>query len=231
MYTLLSDLGRSVDYRSQQADPLTYCLYPTYDSQWIHGSTSVNLLNTPYCDPCQNMMADRCSKQWDEACDVYVNNNCDTSWPNTGAIDTMSQKRAQHFLQYSPTSGDNLIRNAAERYFFTYPGANPKHTPFDPNVADSPVYTTYSVDSLSPVWKLHPRVIQQKLLHDGNPHVQLMLNHPKACFDLLARLHAIQKTQPHHFQSALNRSRPTSQLEGFLQANTKIFSQFHNSFS
>lgn len=231
MYSTISQLGKSVNYKSEQTDPLTYCLYPDYNSQWIHGSTSSNLLNTPYCAPCQSYMADRCSKNWDNACDIYTANNCDTYWPNTAAIDVASQKRAQHFLQYTPTSGDNLIRNSAERHFFTYPEAIAKASTFDPNVTESPKYTTYSCNTTAPTWEFHPQVLQGTLLHDENPHVQAMLNNPKACFDLLARFHQVKTNTPLKFNAVLHKSKPTTQLQGFLNANSKIFSQFNSRYS
>ena len=227
MYSLISDLGKSVDYRSEQANPLSYCLYPNYNSQWLHGSTSVNLLNTPYCDPCQNIMADRCSKTWDEACDIYVNHNCDTSWPNSGSIDVMSQRRSNEFLKFTPTVGDNLLRNSVERSLFIYPTANSRVVQFDPNVADSPMYKTYSVNSLSPAWQLHPNVLQNSLLHDDNKHVQLMLENPYACFDLLARLHYLGTTKSPHFKLALNQKKGCSQLLNFLNANSSVLSEYN----
>lgn len=231
MYSVISDLGKSVDYKSEQANPLSYCLYPNYNSQWIHGSTSVNLLNTPYCDPCQNIMSERCSKNWDEACDIYVNHNCDTSWPNTASIDVMSQKRANEFLKFTPTVGDNLIRNSVERNLFIYPSANSKVVQFDPNVAGSPLYTTYSVNSLSPSWQLHPNVLQNSLLHDDNKHVQLMLENPHACFDLLARLHHLSTIRSSQFTTALNKNKGYSKLLNFMNANSTVLSNYNKRFN
>lgn len=223
MYSVLSELGKSVNYHSSQTDPLTYCLYPNYNSQWIHGSTSVNLLSTPYCTPCQNLMADRCSNSWDEACQIYVDNNCDTSWPNTASIDSISQKQGQNFIKFTPNTGDNLIRNSIERYFFDYPNVNKKMSQFDPNVSNSPHYVMYSSNSLSPKWSLKTNL----MLHDDHPHVKLMLQNPQACFDLLARFHYIQKTQPRMFSSTLHTNKTSSLFQQFLKENDKIFSAYN----
>jgi hypothetical protein len=172
-----------------------------------------------------------CSNKWNEACDIYVNHNCDTSWPNTGAIDAISQRRANAFLQYTPSVGDNLIRNSVERHFFSYPSANVRLVQFDPNVADSPKYRSYSVDSLSPYWELHPHVIRNNLLHDNNPHVKLMLQHPQACFDLLARLYHLQQKGSPQFSNAVNPQIGCSNLTSFFKANAPVLQRYSAQYS
>lgn len=228
MYSRISDLGRSVQYKSEQANPLTYCLYPNYNSQWIHGSTSVNLLNTPYCDPCQNLMADRCANNWDEACDIYVNHNCDTTWPNTGAIDVIAQRKASQFLNFSPSTGDNLIRNSVERSLFSFPNSNVRLVQFDPNVADSPLYKSYSTNSLSPTWTLHQDILTSQKLHDNHPHVKLMLENPQACFDLLAKLRKLQTQNSTQFSKSLHSTYSSDGLVSFLQTNATVLDRFNN---
>lgn len=228
MYSRISDLGKSVDYHSEQANPLSYCLYPNYNSQWIHGSTSVNQLNTPYCDPCQNIMAERCGKNWDDVCDIYVNHNCDTSWPNTGAIDQISQRKASHFLKFTPSVGDNLIRNSVERSLFHYPNSNVKLTQFDPNVAGSPFYKTYSSNTLIPEWTLHPTLLKEGGLHDEHEHVKLMLNHPQACFDLLARFDYLNKQKSPQFSMAMHKTKSSRNLLNFLKLNSHVFDKFNS---
>jgi hypothetical protein len=169
-------------------------------------------------------MSDRCSKQWDEACDVYLQANQDIYWPNLAAIDVQSQKKANHFLQYNPTTGDNMIRNSVEKNLFVYPASNIQHTPFDPNMASSPIIPKISVNSISPAWDLHPVVYGN--IHNDNVHVNMMLKYPRACFDLLARFHQIHKSQP-MLLTTIAGGKSNSNLTTFLNANNKLFTLYN----
>jgi thiol-disulfide isomerase/thioredoxin len=224
MYTTISNLGKSVDYHTDQANPLTYCLYPNFNSQWIHGSTTTNKLMTPNCEPCQSYMSQRCANKWDEACDIYTQHNQDTSWPNMGAIDQFSQKKANNFLQFTPNSGENLIRNSVEKRFFLYPAASTIYAPFDPNMASSPMYTKISTESSVPRWTLNPTTMGT--LHDNDHYTNLMLNNPQACFDLLARFHKLSMEQPQTFLQ-LSGSNSNNKMKSFLSANNSTFQKFH----
>lgn len=225
MYSTISNLGKSVNYHTDQADPLTYCLSPNYNSEWMHGSTVSNLLNTPQSEPCQLYMSERCAQKWDDACNVYYDKNQDTFWPNLGAIDLQSQKRANNFLQYSPTTGENMIRNAVEKRFFVYPNAASEKVPFDPNMASSPLFTRINVDSLTPAWVLHPMAVGT--LHDNDHYTNLMLQNSKPCFDLIARFHKIFKQQP-VLLTKISGSNPNSKLLSFFQQNDNILSYYNN---
>jgi len=226
MYSTISNLGKAVDYHTEQADPLTYCLYPNYNSQWIHGSTTTNLLNSPQCTECQLYMSERCAMNWDEACDVYYRNNQDTFWPNLGAVDLNSQKRANHFLSYTPTTGENMIRNTIEKRFFVYPGAAVSMTPFDPNMASSPFITKIQPDTMNPKWFFHPLVVGT--VHDQDHYTNLMLDNSKPCFDLIARFHKLYTEQPQMFTKLTGTTTKASRLETFLKENHNIFQAYHN---
>jgi hypothetical protein len=225
MYSTISNLGKSVDYHTDQANPLTYCLYPNYNAQWIHGSTTTNLLNTPQCEPCQIYMSERCSNNFDEFCQIYYENNRDTFWPNLAGIDVQSQKKAQAFLKYSPTTGDNMIRNSVEKKLFIYPSVINQKQPFDPNMASSPMITKYTSNTFAPSWTLHPEMMTQ--IHDDNEHVNLMLSYPYPCFDLLARFHQIYQQNPTGFMT-LAGNKSNNNLTSFLQQNNQMFTAFQN---
>jgi hypothetical protein len=169
-------------------------------------------------------MSQRCANKWDEACDIYTQYNQDTSWPNMGAIDQFSQKKANNFLQYTPNTGENLIRNTIEKRFFLYPAASTIYAPFDPNMASSPMYTKISTESSMPRWTLNPTTMGT--LHDNDHYTNLMLNHPQACFDLLARFHKLSMEQPQTFLQ-LSGSNPNNKLKSFLSANNSTFQKFH----
>lgn len=225
MYSTISNLGKSVGYHTEQANPLTYCLSPNYNSQWIHGSTTTNLLDTPQCEPCQLYMSERCAMKWDEACDLYYKNNQDTFWPNLGGIDLVSQKRANNFLQYTPTTGENMVRNSVEKRFFVYPGAVHQYVPFDPNMASSPMITKIQPDNMTPKWIFHPMAMGT--LHDEDHFTNIMLANSKPCFDLLARFHKVFKEQPATFTQMTGGVKKATKLETFLRENDHVFSHYN----
>lgn len=224
MYSTISNLGRSVNYHTEQADPLTYCLYPNYNSEFIHGSTVSNLLSSPQSDSCQVYMSERCAEKWDEACDVYFKKNQDTFWPNMGAVDLLSQKRANNFLQFTPTTGENMIRNAVEKRFFIYPTATVEKVPFDPNMASSPFITRIFVDNMSPTWALHPMAVGN--IHDNDHYTNLMLQNSKVCFDLIARFHKMFKQQP-VLLTKISGTNPSSKLQTFFRENDQLLSYYN----
>lgn len=144
------------------SNPLTYCITPTFSPQFTHGSTSTNLVYTPQGPGCMNYMSERCSIVYDGFCRAYDTMNTDTSWPNLGGIDSLTYNIAKDYMRIKPTVGQMMIRNAAERRFFVYPGIVSTSEPFDPNVANSPQVIRYD-NSYS------PGVIRFKNLnHPGN---------------------------------------------------------------
>ena len=125
-------------------NPLSYCLLDNIQVDQVHGSTAVDY--APYCKECQEYMAEKCSGKldgevWGPYCDFYVENNTDTYWPNQGAINNFNNCT---WNCCKPTTGEMLIRNTAERRFLDYPDCPGRAVPFDPNVADSPFYTSHS---------------------------------------------------------------------------------------
>jgi hypothetical protein len=170
-------------------------------------------------------MSERCAQKWDEACDIYYKHNQDTFWPNMGAIDLQSQKRANNFLNYTPTTGENMIRNSVEKRFFVYPSSATMYQPFDPNMASSPMITKISVDSLTPHWTLHPYAMGN--VHDNDFYTNLMLTNSKPCFDLIARFHKLYKEQPLLFSQLSGDKNKTSKLEKYLQENDRLLTHYN----
>lgn len=225
MYSTISNLGKSVQYHTDHGDPLTYCLQSDYNSEWMHGSTVSNLLSSSHCEPCQLYMSERCAEKWDGACAAYYQKNQDTFWPNLGAVDLQSQKRANNFLKYTPTTGENMIRNTIEKRFFLYPSTSTVKAPFDPNMASSPLYTRFHVDNMNPQWTLHPLSIGT--IHDNDHYTNLMLDNSKVCFDLIARFHKIFAQQP-TLMSKISGTQPNTRLQQFFKENEALLSFYNN---
>lgn len=221
-YSTFADFGESMNKNVfnalDQSNPLTYCIVPTYNSQFLHGSTSTNLLYTPQGPGCINYMSDRCSLVYDGFCRAYNSMNTDTYWPNLGAIDNLTPTLANNFLKIKPTTGENMIRNAAERRFLVYPGVCMTMAPFDPNVANSPMVSRYnSTYKPGPVAFKNldnPANIDNDLLMDE------VMTHWRPCLDVLVKIYRGYKDK--NPQVRLYPSR----FERFLQDKTPILEAF-----
>ena len=146
MYTRIIDFGRSMNNGAENplnvSNPLTYCMLPTYNNRFIHGPTASGLVATPYAPQCQEYMAARCASDdtlWDGFCRGYREINRDTYWPNSAAVNSQVQDAWWAYLNIKPTDGDYLLRNALERRFLRF-GNHYVVQPFDPNVANSPMF-------------------------------------------------------------------------------------------
>ena len=212
-------MNKNVFNPMDQSNPLTYCIIPTFNAQFLHGSTSSNQLYTPNSQGCINYMAERCADVYDGYCRAYVTMNSDTSYPNTGAIDTLTPNIANTFLKNKPTTGECMIRNAAERRFLVYPGVISTVSQFDPNVANSPEVRRYpSTYRPGPVGFQN---LNDPVLVDQDMLIEEMCVHWMACFDVLTKIYKGYKDKnpaiqifPSKFQVFLDQR---SQLwEGFL---------------
>lgn len=222
-YPPIIDVGRAINDQVHDpvnvSNPLTYCTFPTVNAQFLHGSTgAAGFLYTPYSQNCQGFMTDYCLQQeWDGFCEAYSVINVDRTWPNNAGLDVTAQQYANSFQGFYPTVGENLIRNVVHRRFIMFPNKRVQFMPFDPNVANSPTIS-YS----------EPYVIESShVMHLDDPasihedrFVQLMINHPRPCFDVLARIYlAVQRNEPHiSIQGTI--------LDKFLQQNRQLFNLF-----
>lgn len=220
MYATFYNFGKNVNGNVEKdwnsVNPLSYCMFPTVNSQFIHGSTAGNLLYTPQCQNCQNFMAERCAKDYDGYCRAYKTINTDTYWPNLASIDSKSQTFANNILGRTSTVGENMLRNACERRFLQFP-IQPTLQPFDPNVANSPwikIYGTYTLHAA----RLQNLDNAEKVNKDEL--VQEMIENPKVCFDILGRIYQgwIQHDPALHIQN--------TKLEKYLQENGHVFEQY-----
>ena len=220
-YARIIDFGKGMNDQAKSplnpANPLSYCMFPTLNSQFIHGSSSSGLLYDTNNAACTNFMAERCENSWDGFCDAYQMINVDTYWPNTASIDSEAFDLAQFFLQSRPSVGDNLVRNTMYRRFIVLPEECPSVQPFDPTVAASPNVTIYQnlVTSSSQLHNLEDV--------DNDPWISKMVENPKVCFDVIARIYlGMQRKEP-----------STSKIPGtlfaqFLERNAPLIQRFLN---
>jgi hypothetical protein len=189
-YTKFIDFGKklndSIKNPENAANPLTYCMFPTLNSQFFHGSLSGGLLYTNQNANCLNYMADRCSEKWDDYCEAFMDLNKDSYQPNTAAIDPTAYLNAKNFLGIQTTVGQDLLRNSSYRKFICVPNITAHIEPFDYSVANSPKFYNYSsyVTGYSQLKNL-----DNKYQVNNDPLVQKMLAHPRFCLDVIGRIY------------------------------------------
>lgn len=213
-----SAMNKNVFNPMDQSNPLTYCSVPTFNSQFIHGSTSSNLLYAPYGPGCANYMAERCSIVYDGFCEGYKVMNTDTFWPNVAAIDNLTVNIAKSYLKVKTTVGQNMIRNAAERRFLTYSNVSQQAEPFDPNVANSPLVTKYS--QTYNIGRIGYKNLDDPSAIDNDQLLEAMCDNWPACFDVLTKIYFGYKNKDPQIKLY------PSQFEVFLKDKSKLFEDF-----
>lgn len=188
-YTKYIQFGKGLNQAGKNpynaANPLTYCMFPTLNSQFVHGSSSGGILYGNQNTNCMNYMAERCSQNWDGFCSAYMDMNVDTYWPNTGCIDAQAYENAKQFLSIKTTIGQDLLRNSCYRKFIWVPDLAATKEPFDYTVANSPIITIWDnyVPGYSQLQNLNdPQKIQQ------DPLIHKMIAFPTITLDVLGRI-------------------------------------------
>ncbi len=178
-YMSMSRFGNMQNSPSSSDSPLTFCLSDSMDSKFQHGSTAVEY--GPRSANCQNFMAERCANKWDGFCEYfYVEHSKNKNWPNNRIWPNMgSPNQWLNKGASTLTIGEQLLRDAGERKYCTYPTCTPKRAPFDPMNPQSPMVTTYQnvnggLDGCVPVCRVDPKTVDGDVLMDrmlANPMV------------------------------------------------------------
>ena len=177
-------INQNINRTTDPQNPLTSCIFPTLGSIFLHGASASRI--RPYCEECQNYMADRCSgmydnsETWDNKCNLYMAVNTETSRPNTGAINNTAAA-IQPQWRLPRTTGENLLRNSLERRYILYPDSNITLQQFDPNIPNSPYYRRSC--SMSSNWKV--KNIDGSTV-DKDPLMNAALDNYSACTDVFA---------------------------------------------
>lgn len=219
-YSTILQFGNALNTASQNpsnaANPLTYCLLPTLNSQFNHGSTSAGQLYSNSNTACSNYMAERCKQTWDGYCQAFVDLNRDTYWPNLGVIDQAAYENAKNFWNLQTTLGDDLIRNVMyHRYICAQQYATPQ--PFDPNVANSPEIQVY--DNYIPYYSTVIHLSDPSTI-ESDPYISKMMEHAKICTDVLGRIYlAMVRKEPNVHLTGTS-------LERFFLQHTELWTQY-----
>ena len=179
MYRKIGNFGSN---RSLSNNPFSYCLVDSIDNKFDHAP--VGDLYGPDSKNCQVFMAEHCSKNWDEACEIYEKGNTKRAYPN----DARMIKDTSGLLVGMPL-GKTLIGSAAERRFCKFNGWQEVNQPFDPTVADSPWIRWYedpdagsTVQQNPPVCSVNPRVADNDIV------LNKLLDEPETGSDVLRNI-------------------------------------------
>lgn len=161
--------------------PLTMCLTDTMDRSFQNGGT-IGHLTGPRSTKCQHYMAERCAENWDGFCEYfYKEHGAGGQWPDNQAwpIANARQWEVDAGIARSLTTGDQLLRNTAERRYCQYANCQKVCEPFDPTNPDSPSITYFvgpdgSPNSCIPVCNVDPLTI------NDDPVMERMLNNTDA---------------------------------------------------
>jgi len=170
-------------------DPLTMCLANTMDRRFQNGSAP-GALTGPRSMKCQNYMSQRCAQNWDGFCEYFYREHGENGqWPNNQKwpIANARQWEVDHGIAKNLTTGEQLLRNTAERKYCQYTNCTPVCEPFDPTNPDSPSVTYYvgadgSQGSCVPICNVNPSTI------DSDPVMERMLKNPEAAAGTLINI-------------------------------------------
>jgi hypothetical protein len=176
----MSRFGNIAPTASASDSPLTFCLVDSMDSKFLHGGTAST--SGPRSRQCQTFMAERCAANWDGFCDYFYREHTAGSswpdgrvWPNLGTPNQWGNRGAS-----SLSLGDQLLKNAAERRYCTFPTCVPHQEPFDHMNPQSPMITSYrprdgGSDGCVPVCRVNPATVNHDVL------MKRMLQNPAVC--------------------------------------------------
>ena len=177
-YVPLRNFGTSLS-PLLRTDPVGYSIYRDVDSFFDEGSLARTF--GPATESSQLYMAEKCSKNWDGACELLSRNN-DTSKPN------LALPESPLFRQNEPGTmsiGDYLVLNSAIRRFGTFDTCSFTESLYNVNDPTSPVVKdigSYSTKPCLPVCK-----------PPANPDSDIILNkvlaQPQKFSDLLVNMY------------------------------------------
>ena len=191
-YTTLANFGGKKTKKMDVSDPenpLTYCLNDSLSVQFLHGPTSSKY--KPRCKECQSYMRLRCAgkydkkETWDKYCKFYYQANKHTYSTPTNPNANLATVNTN--IPITLSFGEQLLHNAAEEKYIRYVDRKVTYEQFDPMVATSP-YIEMSCNGLCAAGTGQYKVVINKNGLDKDPLMNELLDHPKAGYDILAKI-------------------------------------------
>ena len=160
-----------------KTDPVAASIYRDLGSFFEIGSNANHF--GPSSESSQLYMSERCSKNWDGACEFMSRTN-EIANSKTGNICSVLFSRGN---QPSTTVGDVMVDNTAVRAFCDMSSCSITKEPFNPLESDSPMITKYgdcNYKQCQPVC-MPPsdpdkNIILNKVLDNPEKHIDLLVN-------------------------------------------------------
>lgn len=159
-------------------DPVASSIYKDPDSSFDEGELSV--LYGPRTRNSQLYMAERCSKNWDGACEYLSRNMDDTS---TNAAKIPSALFPTNYIPGKQTIGDILVENSAVRRFCDLSSCSIQAEPYDPTNPNSVWVKSYGCCGYEPCLPVcmppdnpDSDILLNKVLDKPDLHIDLLVN-------------------------------------------------------
>lgn len=189
MYANYTDFGAHTRQRDAGANhPLTMCLTDSMDVSFQNGS--VGHLFGARSRNCQLYMSERCANDWDGFCEYYYRERgTGDRWPDGHTYPNTVHARpweCAYGLNFPLTTGEHLLRNAAERRFCDMANCQKQCELFNPMDPNSPTISYFTNNELGetciPVCRVNPTDI------DADTVMQRALENPKATASTLINI-------------------------------------------
>jgi hypothetical protein len=172
-YVPLRNFGTSLS-TNLRTDPIGFSIYRDIDSFFDEGSLARTF--GPKNKTSQLYMAEKCSKNWDGACELLSRNN-ETSVVNLGKVDSPVFKTPE---TSNMSIGDFLIENSAQRRFCNLDTCSIDEELYNINDPTSPLVKEIGGNSCIPVCT-PPQdpdkdILLNKILNQPHKHIDLLLN-------------------------------------------------------
>jgi hypothetical protein len=183
VYVPLRNFGTSLS-PSLRTDPVGYSLYKDIDSYFDIGPLARTFGTDSLSG--QLYMAEKCSKQWDGACE-FLSRNTDTTKVNVAKVDSPVFSTNEIGTM---SIGDYLIENSATRRFCNFDTCSIENELYNVNDPTSPLVKRIVSDynrPCIPVCKVPTNpdqdILLNKVLLEPHKHLDLLLNMYYNCKD------------------------------------------------
>jgi hypothetical protein len=183
VYVPLRNFGTSLS-PALRTDPVGYSIYKDMDSYFDIGPLARTFGDDSLSG--QLYMAEKCSKQWDGACEL-VSRNTDTTRVNVAKVDSPVFPTNQIGTM---SIGDYLIENSATRRFCSFDTCSIEEQLYNVNDPTSPMVKkigSYDGRPCVPVCKVPQNpdqdILLNKVLLEPHKHLDLLLNMYYHCKD------------------------------------------------
>lgn len=173
IYVPIKNFGTTLSNKLR-TDPVGYSIFRDPDAFFDIGPLARTF--GPNSVPGQTYMADMCSKNWTDSCELESRNN-ETRYPNVARVNSYAFKTP---YPEGTTTGDFLVDNAATKRFCSFDSCNVETELFNVNDPTSPMIYKIGDANCIPVCRPPEKpdddILLNKVLNQPYKHTDLLLN-------------------------------------------------------